>query len=141
MGEHVKFLGRVDHAALQAAYRQADVFLLPSIPRNTWEENQACVVQEAMLMRAVAAVSRTGGVPESTAPQMLPYSFEIASVPGIVDSLRQLAKLSPDELRQLGAHGRSFVEHRYDIRALNRELLDTATCGREPLDDSLMDAA
>jgi glycosyltransferase involved in cell wall biosynthesis len=134
MSDRVEFLGRVDQLRLQAAYRQADVFLLPSVPQGTWKENQACVVQEAMLMRAVVAISQTGGVPESTAPSMLPYSFEIASVAGITDSLRRLAQLSADELRQLGAQGRLFVEHGYDIRSLNRELLDIAVASRrEPV--------
>jgi len=126
LGRHVEMLGRVEQEGLRRYCSEADVFLLPSVPFSTWEENQACVVQEALLMRAVAAVSRTGGVCESTAPEMLPYSFEPGSVEGMVASLRALAQLSEEQLRSLGAHGRSFVEARYDIRPVNRELLGTA---------------
>jgi glycosyltransferase involved in cell wall biosynthesis len=126
LGRYVEMLGRVDQHRLKRYYREADVFLLPSIPRNTWEENQACVVQEALFMRAIAAVSRTGGVCESTAPTMLPYSFDPGCVDGMVASLRALSLLSEQQLQALGAHGRAFVEARYDIRKLNRELLDTA---------------
>jgi glycosyltransferase involved in cell wall biosynthesis len=136
--ERVEFLGRVDQERLRAAYRQADVFLLPSIPCGVWEENQACVIQEALLMRAVAAVSRTGGVVESTAPDMLEYSFDIADVAAIKDSLRRLALLSVAELQALGAQGRRFVERRYDIRVLNREMLEIAqTRRRTPGRDQL----
>ncbi|HEY5809992.1 MAG TPA: glycosyltransferase family 4 protein [Povalibacter sp.] len=123
---HVEMLGRVDQKQLKGRYREADVFLLPSVARNTWEENQACVVQEALFMRAVAAVSRTGGVCESTAPAMLSYSFDPGCVTGIVASLRALSQLSEEQLQSLGAQGRAFVEARYDIRKLNRELLATA---------------
>lgn len=132
---HVEMLGRVEQAQLVRCYTDADIFLLPSVPRSTWEENQACVVQEAMFMRAIAAVSRTGGVCESTAPAMLPYSFEPGSVEQMVASLRALAELSEEQLSSLGAQGRSFVETRYDIRLLNRHLLDTAVAyGRGSID-------
>jgi glycosyltransferase involved in cell wall biosynthesis len=128
--ERVQFLGRVDQDRLRVEYRNADVFLLPSIPRGVWEENQACVVQEALLMRSIAAVSRTGGVAESTAPEMLAYSFDIADVAGMTDSLRRLSRLPVSELKALGAQGRRFVEQRYDIRTLNREVLDIAQARR-----------
>lgn len=130
LDRNVEFLGRLDSQSLRSQYRQADVFLLPSIPLGTWKENQACVVQEAMLMRGIAAVSRTGGVPESTAPQMHPYSFEAGDVAGVIDSLRRLSRLSAAECALLGARGREFVEARYDIRILNRQLLDTALAYR-----------
>ncbi len=128
---HVEMLGRVDQYRLKRFYGEADVFFLPSIPRNTWEENQACVVQEALFMRAIAAVSRTGGVCESTAPAMWPYSFEPGSVDGMVASLRALSRLPEEQLQSLGAEGRAFVEARYDIRKLNRELLDIALASRK----------
>lgn len=122
----VEILGRQSQERLYEEYRRADVFVLPSVKVGNWEENQACVVQEAMLMRAVVAVSRTGGVPESTAPEMLAYSFEPGDVEGLVDSLLKVAQLSEEALRELGAKGRAFVEQRYDIRRLNAELIEVA---------------
>ncbi|WP_161966221.1 colanic acid biosynthesis glycosyltransferase WcaL [Steroidobacter cummioxidans] len=45
--------------------------------------------------------------------------------------------MSEEQLRELGAQGRTFVETRYDIRALNRQLLDAAlACGRGCVVDS-----
>ncbi|WP_129777705.1 glycosyltransferase family 4 protein [Peristeroidobacter soli] len=126
LDRHIEMLGRVEQDQLYRCYTEADVFLLPSIPAGTWEENQACVVQEAMLFRAVAAVSRTGGVGESTAPTMLPFSFEPGDVEGMVAGLRKLVGLSEEQLRALGAEGRAFAQSRYDIRVLNAELLSTA---------------
>jgi len=125
LGSAVEFVGKLSREKLFDAYASADVFLLPSVVRGTWQENQACVVQEAMFAKAVAAISRTGGVPESTAPSMLPFSFEPENPSQIADALAQLDNLSGSELAALGASGRTFAEHRYDIRRLNRELLDT----------------
>lgn len=128
---HVEILGRQSQERLLEEYRQADVFVLPSVKAGNWEENQACVVQEAMLMRAIALVSRTGGVPESTAPEMLDFSFAPGDVAGLVDSLLRVSKLGEAALRELGSKGRAFVEQRYDIRRLNTELVETAMrCGR-----------
>jgi glycosyltransferase involved in cell wall biosynthesis len=138
---HVEMLGRVDQKDLKVRYCEADVFLLPSVARHTWEENQACVVQEALFMRAIAAVSRTGGVCESTAPAMLPYSFASGCVNGIVSSLRALSLLTEKQLTSLGAQGRAFVEARYDIRKLNRELLATAMSCRGERDVATIDAS
>lgn len=137
----VEFLGRLDPRALRVQYGLADVFLLPSIPKGTWVENQACVVQEAMLMRGIAAVSRIGGVLESTAPQMQTYSFEAGNVAAITDSLRGLSRLSTEECALLGARGREFVEARYDIRYLNRQLLETAIAYRRDAPSSRADVS
>jgi colanic acid/amylovoran biosynthesis glycosyltransferase len=125
LGDCVKFLGKLTNAPLRREYCAADVLLLPSVPRGTWTENQACVVQEAMFARAAVAISRTGGVPESTAPEMLPFSFEPENPEQIAQALLRLDQLSVEELAQLGRAGREFTERRYDIRTLNRELLDT----------------
>nr|MBO2488301.1 hypothetical protein [Gammaproteobacteria bacterium] len=126
----VTLLGRQTQQRLLEEYRAADVFVLPSMKAGNWEENQACVVQEAMLMRAVALVSRTGGVPESTAPEMLAYSFAPGDLAGLVDALLRVSQLGEAELRELGAKGRAFAEQRYDIRRLNAELIEIAMrCG------------
>jgi glycosyltransferase involved in cell wall biosynthesis len=122
----VQFVGKLSAQELLAEYSTADVLLLASVDRGNWQENQACVVQEAMLCRALVAVSRTGGVPESTAPEMLPYSFPPEQPEAIAGALRRIDMLSIDGLRQLGERGRLFAAQRYDIRHLNRDLLATA---------------
>lgn len=129
----VEILGRVSQSTLLDEYRRADVVILPSVKCGTWEENQACVVQEAMLMRAIPVVSRTGGVPESTAPEILQYSFSPGNVAEMADALRRVSRLNPAELGSLGARGRNFAERRYDIRYLNADLIQAAM-SRKPGD-------
>jgi glycosyltransferase involved in cell wall biosynthesis len=120
---HVEFIGKVPTERLLREYEAADVLLLPSVVRGTWQENQACVVQEAMLSRAIVAVSAAGGVLESTAPEMLQFSFAPEEPVQIAASLIRISRLSDAELHDLGSKGRSFAATRYDICTLNRELL------------------
>lgn len=119
----VQFLGKVSRERLHEEYCKADVLLLPSVQRGTWVENQACVVQEAMLCSAVVAISRTGGVPESTAPHMHRFIFEPEQPEQIAATLRELLKLDAGELAAMGAGGREFAERKYDIGTLNRQIL------------------
>ena len=77
-------------------------------------------------MRSVVLVSRTGGVPEATAPEMLEFSFQPGDVSGLIDALRRVAALGESELRDLGARGRTYVEQRFDIRQLNAHIIETA---------------
>ena len=56
---------------------------------------------------------------------MLRLSFEPESAEQIAQALLRLDELPAAELARLGRAGREFTERRYDIRTLNRELLDT----------------
>jgi glycosyltransferase involved in cell wall biosynthesis len=124
LGDAVELLGRVSQEALYHEYLEADVLLLPSVKLGNWEENQACVVQEAMLAEALVAVSRTGGVPESIAPGMERFAFEPGDAHGIADALARLCALDEESMAALGREGRRFVETHYDVALTNRRLLE-----------------
>jgi colanic acid/amylovoran biosynthesis glycosyltransferase len=127
MEDRVRFLGTLTTGQVIRAMGEADALLLPSVQVGNWVENQACAVQEAMLMNTPVIVSRTGGVPQSVAPEMAPFICEPGSAPDLARAIRDLAALTADELARLGRAGRAFVEARYDITALNRRLLEVAT--------------
>ncbi|HEY3448712.1 MAG TPA: glycosyltransferase family 4 protein [Myxococcales bacterium] len=123
----VEFVGEVLHHALVDEYRRADVLLLPSVPTAHWAETQACVVQEAMLMGLLVIASRTGGVPESLAPeQQQRFGVEPRDSAGMARRIEELLGLGHGEARRLGEAGREFTAARYDIRTLNRRLLEEA---------------
>ncbi len=121
--EHVSFLGQISTEELLAEMQKADVLLLPSIQVGNWVENQACAVQEAMLMKAVVVTSRTGGVPESIPEDMRPFSVPESDADALADVLARIYGMSAEEIERLGATGRSFVEGKYDIRRLNERML------------------
>ncbi len=130
---HVEFTGAVTTEALVAHVGEADVVLLPSIEWGTWVENQACVVQEAMLMKALVVATATGGVPESIAPELRRFLVPPGDPAAIVHALRAVRALDDVEMRVLGEAGRAFAEVRYDIRHLNAHLLERAMAVSRPL--------
>ncbi|HEX2188616.1 MAG TPA: glycosyltransferase family 4 protein [Longimicrobiaceae bacterium] len=129
LGPYVEFTGAVTTEALVAHVAGADAVLLPSIELGTWVENQACIVQEAMLMKAAVVATTAGGVPESLAPELHPYLVPPEDPAAIARALLALRALDDDGLRALGEAGRAFAEERYDIRRLNAALLERALHG------------
>jgi len=85
--------------AVLAEYRAADAILLPSIPTPHWEENQACVAQEAMLMKLPVLSTRTGGVQESIAPELRLLAVDPGDANALADRIEMLLDL---ELRASG---------------------------------------
>lgn len=136
----VEFAGEKPHHALADEYRDADVLLLPSIPTDTWEENQACVLQEAMLMKLVVIASRTGGVQESIAPEQRRFSVVPRDSAGIARRIEQILALDEGEMQRLGEAGRAFAREHYDIRQINRKLLDESLGIASPRPDDAVPA-
>ncbi len=129
LAPYVDFAGVVTTAVLLDHVARADVVLLPSIELGTWVENQACIVQEAMLMKGLVVATTAGGVPESTAPELRPFLVPPEDPAAIARAVLAVRALRDDEMRALGAAGRAFAEERYDIRRLNAALLERALAG------------
>lgn len=127
---YVEFAGTVTTDALIARIAEADVVVLPSIELGTWVENQACIVQEAMLMKALVVATTAGGVPESTAPELRPYMVPPEDPEALARAILAVHALGDDRMRALGEAARAFAEQRYDIRRLNATLLERAAGGR-----------
>jgi colanic acid/amylovoran biosynthesis glycosyltransferase len=124
LAEWIELVGPLPRAGLLEEMRLADVLVLPSIVVGTWEENQACVAQEAMLSQALVIASTSGGIPESLAPAHHAYMVPEGDATAIAAQLARAAALTVDELRALGDAGRTFAVERYDIRSLNRQIID-----------------
>jgi glycosyltransferase involved in cell wall biosynthesis len=127
---HVRFLGVLSTAGVLEAMAGADALLLPSIQVGNWVENQACAVQEAMLMGALVITSRTGGVPESIPPQMRRFVVPPGDSAALADAILRLAAMPVAELRSEAAACRRFVVERYDVARLDDELLETTLQAR-----------
>jgi len=123
---YVGFLGTLPADHLSRVMAQADVLLLPSVPHGNWMETQACVVQEAMLMRAIVVTTAIGGVPESIPPQMRRFMVPPGDAPAIARAIAAIRDLDPADLAALGRAGRAFVARNYDIRRLNERMLRIA---------------
>jgi colanic acid/amylovoran biosynthesis glycosyltransferase len=129
LGTHVELCGELPNHAVLDEYRAADALLLPSIPAEHWEENQACVAQEAMLMKLPVLSTRTGGVQESIAPELRPLAVAPADPSALADRIEMLLDADDVWLTTLGEVARVFAWSHYGIRQLNDELL--AECMRD----------
>lgn len=123
----VDLMGPLPRSRLFEELSEADVLVLPSIVLGTWAENQACVVQEAMLMKTLVATSITGGVPESIPHEMRQFSFSPGNGHAIVDRIKLLLALSPERMAEMGNRCRMYAEATYDIKLLNDRLLEQCT--------------
>lgn len=119
----VRFTGAVSIADVIAKVRDADVLVVPSVPSNTWRENQACVMQEAMLMGVAVIASDIGGVSESLPPEMRDFLFSAGDQAQLVGNIERLLAGGETTLHALGNTGRDFVLRKYDVRELNRQIL------------------
>lgn len=63
-GERV-VLRSVPYDAMPEIYREADIFLAPSRPTKTWEEQYSTVLLEAQASGLPIVTTRTGGIPEN----------------------------------------------------------------------------
>jgi glycosyltransferase involved in cell wall biosynthesis len=100
-----------------------DALVLSSVTVGNWTENQACAVQEAMLMKALVITTQTGGVPESIPPAMNRFSSPERDAAGLARAIMDVYDLTDEQLAALGREGRDFVASGYDIRDLNGALL------------------
>ena len=81
--DRVRRLGEADTSGLEAAYRWADVCLLPS-----WYEGFGMVVTEA-LVRGLPLITTTGGALADTVPE----AAALRVAPGRVDALREALEI------------------------------------------------
>lgn len=121
---YVRLLGSVTTRRVIQAMGEADVLVQPSVEIGSFAENQACAVQEAMLMRTPVITTRTGGMPESIPDFMEGFSVPPADPSSIRRALEAILSLSDAELASLGSRARAWAAGRYDVRLLNRRFTE-----------------
>jgi colanic acid/amylovoran/stewartan biosynthesis glycosyltransferase WcaL/AmsK/CpsK len=121
--DYVEFLGHVARDMLYLELKNSDVHLLPSIVLGTWQENQACVVQEAMLFKTLVINTTAGGVPESTAPIMRQFCVAPGDHQMIADKIKIILAVPQIELCGMGEQCREFALENYNIVTLNQRML------------------
>lgn len=127
LGNVVSFAGELSKAEVIRELATADVLILPSVETATWAETQACVVQEALLMKLMVIATSAGGVPESIAPETSRFLVPPKNATAIADKIREIGKVSETELQALGQKGRDFVLSNYAIETVTDKLLEKYT--------------
>lgn len=110
------FTGSLMDESKWAAYRRADLFVLP-----THSENFGIVVAEALW--AELPVITTKGAPwQELETRRCGWWVDIGSEP-LAEALRKATGLSDAERREMGMRGRKLVEERYQWPAIGRQML------------------
>ncbi|NLL13122.1 MAG: glycosyltransferase family 4 protein [Fibrobacter sp.] len=122
--DKVLFLGLLSRKEVLSELEQADALLLPSISIGVCQESQACVVQEAMLMKTLVVTTQTGGVPESIAPQMQRFCLPAQDSSAIAECIKELMSLDQSQWQILGEACRDFAVSNYDITRLIKKMLE-----------------
>ncbi|MFC4357704.1 glycosyltransferase family 4 protein [Halobium salinum] len=105
--EHVTFTGHLDHEAVRGRYRDADVFVLPSII----EENCPLTVMEAMCQGVPVVTTDFGGQRELVAG----HGCARLVPPGDADALGQTLYDLLDDVSTLTEMGRNAVDAAADF--------------------------
>ncbi len=122
--EFVTLTGAASESEVRAAYRESDVFVLPSVrAADGSEEAQGLVLQEAQAMGLPVLTTAIGGIPEGVDDGGSGYLVAPGDADALAAHLGEFAA-DPDLRRRFGARGRELVEERFDIERLNDQLVD-----------------
>lgn len=116
--KRIHFLGPLYGAQKRQAYRDADLFVLPS-----YSENFAVTVAEALSMETPAVVSK--GAPWSgLSEQNAGWWIDIGLEP-LVECLKHALACPPDELAAMGQRGRAWMERDFSWDGIGARTADT----------------
>lgn len=123
LGETVVFHGAVAGDRIKALYAQAHLFLLTSVNVEGDQEGQGLVLQEAQACGLPVLATRHGGLPEGMLDGQSGWLVPERDVQALSERMLFLIAHA-SHWPAMGRAGRSFVEERYDIRNLNRQLTE-----------------
>lgn len=129
LGEQITFAGHVDGAAKEAAFAQADVFVLPS-----HSENFGLVVAEALVRRR--PVITTTALPwDAMVAAGAGFTVPPAQPEALAEALATFAALPAETRAEMGARGRRFVQERFGPEKRAAQMCDlyrTLAAGEMP---------
>ncbi|HEX6390509.1 MAG TPA: glycosyltransferase family 4 protein [Solirubrobacteraceae bacterium] len=113
VSDRVRFAGLVPYEAMPSLHASADVFVLASAPRATWQEQFGFAVVEAMASGLPVLAGDSGSLDEvvgDRAQLVVPHKPD-----RLADALEALAA-DPERRRRLGEANRARTVERYDRR-------------------------
>lgn len=124
VADRVTLAGPKAHEEVRALYKDAHVFVLPSIRAGRGdEEAQGLVVAEAQASGLPVIVTDIGGVAEGIAPGESGLVCRAADAGSLSSAIERLIERAND-WPGMGLAGRRLVEAKYSLPRLNRALLD-----------------
>ena len=122
MEQRIRFLGRLDHAAVRERMRSAMIYLQNfETPPDGDTEGMPTVIQEAMACGVPIVTTRHSGVPEHVVDGITGRVVEPGDVDGLAGALAALAA-DPDQRANIARNARAHAVAELDYRALFRRI-------------------
>lgn len=123
-GYPLRYYGQVrDRSRLAEIYRDADMFVLPSIQIGHDEEKFGMVLLEAMASGLPVIATDCVGPRQIIKPGRTGLLVPQNNVPAIINAIRMLAAAPPLRM-ELGANGRQEAEQGYNLKVVAAKWLD-----------------
>ena len=124
ISDQVKLLGWMTQEQVRQLYVDSHIFVLPSVTAATGDqEGQALVLQEAQAMGLPVVSTLHNGIPEGVLDGKSGFLVPERDVNALAEKIGYLLE-NPEIWTQMGQYGRKFVEDRYDIKQLNKQLVE-----------------
>jgi len=121
---HVRFLGPCPPDKVPQLYQDAHLFLLPCVTASDGaQEGQGLVLQEAQACGLPVISTLGSGVPDGVLDGQSGLLVPERDTQALADAIEKLA-INPQKWPEMGQQGRQFVQQKYDIRLLNRRLVE-----------------
>jgi glycosyltransferase involved in cell wall biosynthesis len=119
----VHFLGEADDAQLAREYRQAHLFVLPSLRdrEGAHEETQGVVIQEAQACGKIVVATRTGGIPECVEDGVSAFLVPDRDAAALAQAIARVAA-TPARWDEWQRAGRRWVEEKFSIGRIGDRL-------------------
>ena len=122
VADRVRLLGRVDDAALEAAYRMADVFVLPAVVDEKGDtEGLGVVLLEALGFGVPVIGSDAGGIPDIIRGGDTGWLVPPGDSEALARAIREVVT-DPEEAVRRVARGRDLAETRFSMPGIVRDL-------------------
>jgi alpha-maltose-1-phosphate synthase len=128
VAEWITYLGLTDHAtllgphgydAMPAIHNLADIFVLPSLPIRTWQEQFGYVLAESMACGKAVVSTYSGSIPEVVGDAgLLVQPNDFVSLEGALEKLVVDTELR----RELGGRARARAEQFFDAQKVSGQL-------------------
>lgn len=145
VADRVRLLGRVSNDILAAAYRCANIFVMPNIPVPGDIEGFGLVALEAAASGLPVVASRLEGITDAVHHERNGLLVTPAAAHEYVATISDLLRLPQEQLRALGASFASFTQEHYGWNRTARRYLDVmreiAAEGRQPRPWEVRDTA
>lgn len=124
LNNQVEFLGALPQEMVVEQYRQAQLFLLPSVVTESGEEeNQSVALAEAQASGLPVIATSIGGNPESIREAESGLLVSPRDPGALARAIGQLAERS-QAWGQMGRVGRAHIEGHFELEKLNDRLVD-----------------